>query len=248
MSAPLPIPRDPTSKREKIRQLLSEGNHSAKDIARIVGTTNAYVWKEKSKLKTAGCLIQRDTEVISKTSQLNIYTNNRLLNLPELDQGGVSKLYDEFLFGRRPAEVIAEHGFHPELVESEYQRFLRLEEYDIGSLQNKFFLHFKEALQSTNNFTIKSFLEKYRTNGKLIIAEFINLTEWLLAERYRLGKISAIRDLVNGDLPDGWEAVPCMNCNKPILGCMTDAKGLRIRISDNSTPMTHTGVGMRCPS
>ena len=89
------------------------------------------------------------------------------MDLPELDQGGVRKLYDEFLFGKRPAEVIAEHGFHPELVESEYQRFLRLEEYDIESLQNKSFLHFKEALQSTNNLTIKSFLEKYRTNGKL---------------------------------------------------------------------------------
>ena len=246
MSA-FPIPQS-TSKREKIRQLLSEGNHSAKDIARIVGTTEAYVWKEKSNLKTAGFLIQRDTEVISKTSQLKIYTNNRLLNLPELDQGGVRKLYHEFRLGKRPAEVIAEYGFHPELVESEYQRFLRLEEHDIESLQNKFFLHFKEDLQSTSDFTIKSFLEKYRTNGKLTIAEFINFTKGLLAERYRFGKISAILGLVNGELPDGWKAVLCMNCNKPIIGCMTDLKGLRIRISDNSTPMTHTGVGMRCPS
>ena len=89
------------------------------------------------------------------------------------------KLYDEFLFAKRPAEVIAEYGFHPELVESEYQIFLRLEEYDIESLQNKFFLHFKEDLQSTSDYTIKSFLEKYRTNGRLTIAEFINLTEWL---------------------------------------------------------------------
>ena len=144
--------------------------------------------ERESKLKTAGCLIQRDTEVISKTTQLNIYTYNRLLNLPELDQGGVSKLYDEFLFGKRPAEVIAEHGFHPELVESEYQRFQRLEEYDIVSLQNKLFLHFKEALQSTSDSTIKSFLEKYRTNGKLTIAEFINLTKGLLDEWYRFGK------------------------------------------------------------
>jgi biotin operon repressor len=248
MSAPLPITRDPTSKREKIRQLLSEGNHSAKDIARIAGTTEAYVWKEKSKLKTAGFLIRRDTAVISKTSQVNIYTNNRLLNLPELDKDGVSKLYKEFLLGKRPAEVIAEYGFHPELVESEYQRFLRLEEYDIEALQNKFFLHFKEALQNTSDFTTKSLLEKYRNNGKLTIAEFINLTKSLLDERYRLGKISAIRGLVNGDLPDGWDAVLCLNCNKPIRWCMKNANGLRIRISDNSTPMTHTGVGIRCPS
>jgi biotin operon repressor len=247
MSGSLPIPRDSTSKREKIQQLLSEGNHSTKDIARIVDTTEAYVWKEKSKLKSAGFLIRRDTEVISKTSQVNIYTNNRLLNLPELDQDGVSKLYNEFLFGKRPAEVIAEYGFHPELVESEYQRFLRLEEYDIESLQNKFFVHLKEDLQSTNNLTIKSLLEKYKTNGKLTIAEFINLTKWLLDERYQSGKIAAIRGLVNGNLPDGWEAVLCINCKKPIRWCITDAKGSRIRISDNSTPLTHQALGMSCP-
>jgi biotin operon repressor len=247
MSGSLPIPRDSTSKREKIQQLLSEGNHSTKDIARIVDTTEAYVWKEKSKLKSAGFLIRRDTEVISKTSQVNIYTNNRLLNLPELDQDGVSKLYNEFLFGKRPAEVIAEYGFHPELVESEYQRFLRLEEYDIESLQNKFFVHLKQDLQSTNNLTIKSLLEKYKTNGKLTIAEFINLTKWLLDERYRSGKIAAIRGLLNGNLPDGWEAVLCINCKKPLRWCITDAKGSRIRISDNSTPLTHQTLGMSCP-
>ena len=44
-------------------KLLSEGNYTAKNIAKMVGTTEAYVWKEKSKLKTAGLLIKRDTEV-----------------------------------------------------------------------------------------------------------------------------------------------------------------------------------------
>ena len=129
MSAPLPIPRDSTSKREKIQQLLSERNYSAKDIARMVGTTEAYVWKEKSKLKTAGLLIHRDTQVISKTSQL-IYTSHGLLNIPELDAEGLRKLYKEFGDGKRPAEIIAQYGFHPELVENEYQRYLRLVEYD----------------------------------------------------------------------------------------------------------------------
>jgi hypothetical protein len=69
----------------------------------------------------------------------------------------------------------------------------------------------------------------------LTLAEFINLTQLLLDERYRLGKISAMRDLVNGNLPEVWEAVLCLNCNKPIRGCIKDAKGLRIIISDDST-------------
>lgn len=120
-------------------KLLSAGNNSTKDIARIVGTTEAYVWKEKSKLKASGLLIRRDTELISKTSQLNVYTNNSLLNVPQLDQEGLMKLYSQFLVGKKPPEVIAEYGFHPELVESEYQRFVRLAEYDIDSLQKKSF-------------------------------------------------------------------------------------------------------------
>jgi len=122
----IPTLPDSTNKKEKIIKLLSEGNYTAKNIAKMVGTTEAYVWKEKSKLKTAGLLIKRDTEVISRTSQLNIYNsnNNSLLNIPQLAPEGLSKLYTEFRLGKRPAQVISEYGFHPELVESEYQRFL----------------------------------------------------------------------------------------------------------------------------
>jgi predicted transcriptional regulator len=68
MSKSLPTLQDSTTKREQIIKLLSEGNHSTKNIARMVGTTEAYVWKEKSKLKTSGLLITRDTEVISRRS------------------------------------------------------------------------------------------------------------------------------------------------------------------------------------
>jgi DNA-binding CsgD family transcriptional regulator len=45
MSEPLPLPQDSINKREKIDRLLSEGIYSTKDIARIAGTTEAYVWK-----------------------------------------------------------------------------------------------------------------------------------------------------------------------------------------------------------
>jgi hypothetical protein len=135
MSEPLALPEDSTNKKKMILRLLSEGRYSTKDIARIVGTTEAYVSKEKSKSKTAGLLVRRDTQVISKTSQLSIYSNNSLLNVPQLDTEGLRKLYGELLNGKKPQEIIAENGFHPELVESENQRFQRLVENDIDSLQ-----------------------------------------------------------------------------------------------------------------
>jgi DNA-binding CsgD family transcriptional regulator len=48
MEGSLPIVPESTNKREQIIKLLSEGNQSTKNIARIVGTTEAYVWKEMS--------------------------------------------------------------------------------------------------------------------------------------------------------------------------------------------------------
>jgi hypothetical protein len=58
-----------------------------------------------------------------------------LLNVPQLDTDGLRKLYGELLNGKKAQEIIAEHGFHPELVESKNQRFQRLVENDIDSLQ-----------------------------------------------------------------------------------------------------------------
>jgi biotin operon repressor len=243
LSKPIPVPHNSTNKREMIIKLLSEGNRSTKDIARIAGTTEAYVWKEKSKLKTAGLLISSDTEVISKTSQLNIYSNNSLLSVSQLDAEGLKKLYGEFVIGKKPAQVIAEYGFHPDLVENEYQRFLRFVEYNIDALQKKFFRYLQQDLLTANNNTINSLVEKFRKDGKLTIDEFITLMKSLLDERYRVGRLSAIGDLINGIIPDGWEAELCLNCNKPVNGAMVNAaKTTRIMVSDRSSsiPLTHS--------
>jgi DNA-binding CsgD family transcriptional regulator len=68
LSEPLALPEDSTNKKKMILRLLSEGRYSTKDIARIVGTTEAYVSKEKSKSKTAGLLVRRDTQYLKLAS------------------------------------------------------------------------------------------------------------------------------------------------------------------------------------
>jgi transposase len=240
MEGSLPIVPESTNKREQIIKLLSEGNQSTKNIARIVGTTEAYVWKEKSKLKTRGLLISRDTEVISKTSQLNIYSNNTLLSVPQLDTEGLKKLYSEFGTGKKPAQIIAENGFHPELVENEYQRFSRFTGDDVAALQRKFFVDFNQGLATTNNNTTKRLVEKYNKEGKLTIDEFITLIKLMLNEKYQGGKDSVTHNIIKGIVPDGWKAETCVNCNKPITeAIMEPTKKLRITISDSSNPMTH---------
>ena len=71
--------------------------------------------------------------------------------------------------GKKPVDIIAKHGFHPEVVEKEYQRFSRLSEHNIlGSFQKKII----ESLSCIGNMTLTSKLDK---EGHLSVNEFIEL-------------------------------------------------------------------------
>ncbi len=73
--------------------------------------------------------------------------------------------------GKKPVDIIAQHGFHPEVVEKEYQRYSRLNEHNIlGSFQKKIV----ESLSCIGNMTLTSKLEK---EGHLSVNEFIELIE-----------------------------------------------------------------------
>ena len=250
MSAPLPLPNT-SNKRNIILKLLSEGTYSTKDIAKIANTTEGYVSKEKSKLKTAGLLVRRDTQVISRTSShLSIYANNSLINVPQAETESLKILYRELMNGKKPQEIIAEHGFHPDLVESESQRFQRLVENDIEFLQRRFFSGFEQDLLilAANNNTISSLVQKYKNDGILSIDDFMNLTRLMMNEKYRTGEASAFYNLINGDLPDGWEAVKCFNCNKPIMGSIAiPARTLTIAVYYDFVPLSHQALHLSCP-
>ena len=90
-------------------------------------------------------------------------------------------------------------------------------------------------------------LQKYKNDGKLSVDEFINLTRSLLNEKYRSGEASIIHKLINGNVPHGWEAVSCLNCNKPIPGSIVDpAKTKWISVSYKNVPLSHGALGMHC--
>ena len=85
------------------------------------------------------------------------------LNVPDLDSEGIKKLYTEFNAGKKPPNIIADHGFHPEVVEKEYQRFMKMNERDIDVLQNKII---SDLIKRPSKNT-KPLLEKYKTTGFL---------------------------------------------------------------------------------
>jgi hypothetical protein len=181
---PVYLGEKPINKKEQIINLLAEGKLSVKEIARTVHTTEANVYKERSKAR--GLLIRRKTRsdemvMIAGDVDTPSLPSRRLksegnhhyqyLNIPDLDSEGIKKLYTEFKEGKKPAAIIADHGFHPEVVEKEYQRFMKLNERDIDVLQSKIISDFvKRPSKNT-----KPLLEKYKTTGFLTHYELFEL-------------------------------------------------------------------------
>jgi hypothetical protein len=181
---PVYLGEKPNNKKEQILDLLAEGKLSVKEIARIVDTTEANVYKEKSKAK--GLFIRRKTrsdEMVMVAGDLDTSSlpSRRLksegnhhypyLNIPDLDREGMMKLYTEFEAGKKPSKIIADHGFHPEVVEKEYQRFMEMNERDIDVLQNKII---SDLIKRPSKNT-KPLLEKYKTTGFLTHYELFEL-------------------------------------------------------------------------
>ena len=182
----------PNNKKEQIIALLSEGKLSAKDIARIVHTTEANVYKEKSKARSL--LIRRKTRsdemvmVAGESDSIGLPSQRlkpdgnhyQYLNIPDLDEDGIKKLYTEFKDGKKPADIIANHGFHPEVVEKEYQRFLKMNERDIDVFQSKII---SNVVKRPSKYT-RALLAKYKAKGFLTDSELSELYSLKLKEDY----------------------------------------------------------------
>jgi hypothetical protein len=181
---PVYLGEKPNNKKEQILDLLAEGKLSVKEIARTLHTTEANVYKERSKAR--GLLIRRKTRsdemvMVAGDVDSSSLPSRRLkpegnhhyqyLNIPDLDREGIKKLYTEFNVGKKPPKIIADHGFHPEVVEKEYQRFMKNNERDIDVLQNKIISDFiKRPSKNT-----KHLLDKYKTTGFLTHYELFEL-------------------------------------------------------------------------
>jgi hypothetical protein len=181
---PVYLGEKPNNKKEQILDLLAEGKLSVKEIARTLHTTEANVYKERSKAR--GLLIRRKTRsdemvMVAGDVDSSSLPSPRLksegnhhypyLNIPDLDSEGIKKLYTEFNAGKKPSKIIADHGFHPEVVEKEYQRFMKMNERDIDVLQNKII---SDLIKRPSKNT-KPLLEKYKTTGFLTHYELFEL-------------------------------------------------------------------------
>jgi hypothetical protein len=224
---PVYLGEKPNNKREQILDLVAEGK-SVKDIARIVHTTEANVYKEKSKAR--GLYLRRKTrsdEMVMVAGDLDTSSlpsrrlksegNHRYqyLNVPDLDSEGIKKLYTEFKAGKKPPDIIADHGFHPEVVEKEYQRFLKMNQRDIDVFQNRII----STVIKRTSINTRPLVEKYKTNGFLTDNELYELFRLKLKDDYQREINTWVLD-EEAYLPEGWSRIRCKNCNKNEIGAI----------------------------
>jgi hypothetical protein len=198
MKASLPTNRRP-SKKERIHELISDGQYSDEDIARIVGTTISNVWKEKSTLRRSGVLLRHRVERSDRTllvtsAAQDVYAAQKktarleyqeLLNIPPIDSEGMKKLYTNIIAGKKPDEIIAAYGFHPAVVETEYHRSQKLQQ-DMLSKRIIF-----EVLLLKTSTKGNALIDKYNEQGYLSDDDMIELLKEYMLTTHQLGADTA---------------------------------------------------------
>jgi hypothetical protein len=233
----------PKSKKEQIWQLALEDKLTPDEIALKVDTTRQNVWKEISILRSKGGIAYRKTTAQQSNKSEMIFLNpgeeqnsagilglgkirhrtptsvNDLIDVPQLDSAGLKILYGEFKSGKMPIDILAEYGYHPEIVEFEYQRFMQLSERDNGDLMKRIILTLTRrgyVDESGRNEKIKALIKLYRQRGYLLNTEILNLLELYVQE-----EVQDETDLMLIDterrLPNGFSRIRCRQC-KEMLG------------------------------
>jgi hypothetical protein len=109
----------------------------------------------------------------SSSARTNTRSNTddyaRHLNILPVDSEGIKKLYTEFKNKKKPVDIIAEHGFPPDVVELEYKRFLKLQGIDIQRLQDYIGTDLLKYQLGGVDLLEKSYKQKgYLTTGQII--------------------------------------------------------------------------------
>lgn len=224
---PIYLGEKPNNKREQILDLVAK-ELSVKDIAKIVHTTEANVYKEKSKAR--GLYLRRKTrsdEMVMVAGDLDASSlpsrhlksegnhHYQYLNIPDIDSEGIKKLYTEFKEGKKPADIIADHGFHPEVVEKEFQRFLKMNQHEFNIFQNRII---STIIKRPSKYT-KDLVEKYKTQGVLTENELSELFTLKVREDYER-EVDMWGLDEEAYLPKGWSKIRCKNCNKNEIGAI----------------------------
>ena len=145
---------------------------------------------------------------------------NQYLDIPTLKQEELKMMYTQFSAGKTPIEVIASLGYHPDTVEIEYQRFLRLRDRDPDALLKRLVDYCHTSVKPTEE--LKLLIDRYHTVGYLTNDEILQLLN--LKYMHELSQLTFDTKMA---LPEGTVRLECSRCKGPVRDVIIDANSDR---------------------
>jgi hypothetical protein len=147
-----------------------------------------------------------------------INNSNQYLDIPPISSEELKIMYSEFIAGKTPIEIISLHGYHPDIVEGEYHRFLRLRDRDVDALLKSIVKDCGTELRGE----LKLLVERYGTIGYLTNEEIRKLLELKFQLEYRT-KLQLLTLDAEEALPEGIVRLICKICKDPFPDVIVDA-------------------------
>ncbi len=206
MSEEIALSKAKKTKKQLILELLEEGKYTVEEMAAKADSTVPYVWKTKSELKKTGFNANLKSRAEQREESVGSLPQRTLVSSKEdnkspattaevhehIEKDHLKVIYREFLAGKKPPQIVAEHGYPAEIVEAEYRTFLKYAQCDIYDLQKWLMAFFK--VKESPEPRIMELSNKYSRQGYLGNADFKEIIE--LVYTARRNEIEEIIDLV----------------------------------------------------
>jgi hypothetical protein len=143
--------------------------------------------------------------------------SNQYLDIPAISSEYLKIMYNEFINGKSPVEIIAGHGYHPDSIEIEYHRFIQLRDRDVD-------VHLKRIVKECGTEPLgelKCLIDRYHTKGYLTNDEIDKLLK-LKFERERQIRLDQLTFDTDEPLPKGAVRLTCIVCKNPIPEVILD--------------------------
>ena len=147
--------------------------------------------------------------IVNHTNSNDATGDSEVLEELGISRGELKVMYRDFLDGKIPSQIIAEHGLSPDIVLSQYSIFRRTVESNIYDIDRQLISEFGD--RSDSRFT--KYEAMINRKGYLTIEETCEFIHRAVEKRIMASMMRLIFD-PNTSLPKGLYRLKCLKCNK----------------------------------
>lgn len=147
--------------------------------------------------------------------------SNKYLDIPDMGPEDLKTLYSEFNAGKKPFDVIADQGYHPDVVEFEYHRFMRLTDRDSYALLRTIIADCEAYSKPAEKLVL--LIKKYYNEGYLSNNDIYELIK-LRIEHESQSSLESLMLSSTNPLAESIVRLRCNVCKKQLSGALLDSR------------------------